>query len=154
MKKHFILFEDDIDTDTIIKIVTEIHQYDNVCLYFATNGGYVTDMMFLIDVLNNHPKIEVILNSYLGSAGTRLLTKYKGKLKIAKTFEYFLFHKQGRKVYQLREQVINSKKLIGISEASNIKDGNKLLKLGIFNKKQYKNYMKGKDVVIFKKDIK
>ena len=154
MKKHFIIFEDDINNKTVTDLANRIQSYDNVHLYFSTFGGYTTDMMFLIKIMNSHPKIKITLDSYLVSAGALLLTHYTGKIEVAKTFDYFLFHKEDRKLYQLRKQEVEAKQLIKCSEKRNKEEADKLLELGIFNEKQYKNYMKGKDVVIFKKDIK
>ena len=146
-------FEDDIHKDSVNELVERLWDKDKVKLYFATFGGEVDSMKYLIDVLNDKKNLTVVLNSYLGSAGTLLLTEYTGKLKILPTVEYFLFHKFDREVYTLRKQKVNNSKLLKFTEEENKIFAEKLKQKEILTDKQIKQFLKGEDVIIYREQI-
>ncbi len=146
-------FEDDIHKDSVNELMERLWDKDEVKLYFATFGGEVDSMRYLIDVLNAKKNITVVLNSYLGSAGTLLLTEYTGKLEILPTVEYFLFHKFDREVYTLRKQKIDHNKLVSFTEEENKIFAEKLKQKEILTDKQIKQFLKGEDVIIYREQI-
>lgn len=125
-----------------------------VDLFFETDGGYTDVMDYLIHYLNNRKdEITIYLIGELVSAGTKILTDFKGKIKIHEGLDFILFHKWDRKVHLLRKQSsVDNAILLKNTEIENQKFSKKLEKLGL-TKKQLKTYNKGKDVVIYKQDF-
>lgn len=146
-------FEDDINKKTVNELADIIQDKESVRLYFSTEGGETDAMRYLISVFNSHPDLTLILNCYLYSAGCLILTEYKGKLEILETVESFMFHKFDRLSYTLREQIINTNKLLSLSEEENEIFAKKLKKKDILTDKQIKKFKKGKDVVLYRDEI-
>lgn len=147
-------FNDYISIESVNNLVSLIQGKKEVDLWFQTEGGDTEAMEYLVSVFNSFGEnIKITLNGALMFAGTKILTDYNGRLHIHEEIECFLFHKWDRELYNLREQVIRTNKLIKQTEEKNIEFAKKLKSKGILNKKQIKKYMKGKDVILYRKEI-
>jgi hypothetical protein len=146
-------FEDDITVENVNTLVEVIQDKEDVTLWFATDGGIMASMRYLISVLNSLPNLTVIIHDYLISAGILLLTDYTGKLVIIDTVDFFVIHTVDRESYQIRKQSICAKKLLKQTK----EDGNifaeKLKNKGILNNKQYKQFLLGQDIILYRDEI-
>lgn len=153
MSFHYY-FDDAITIESVNNLVSLIQDKGEIDLWFQTEGGNTEAMEYLVSVFNSFGEnIKITLNGALMSAGTKILTDYTGRLRIHEDIECFLFHKWDREMYNLREQVVKTDKLIRQTESKNIEFAKKLKDKGILNKKQIKKYMKGKDVIMYRKEI-
>jgi len=111
-------------------------------------------MDYLIHYLNKRKnEITVYLIGEIISAGTKLLTDFKGKIILHEGLDFIMFHKWDRKIYTLRKSnFIDNSILVKYTDEENKKFSKKLKKLGL-TKKQLKKYNKGKDVVIYKENF-
>lgn len=142
------IFEEDITLESINGLLEKLDQID--VLYFSSTGGTVSYMKVLIDALNKREDIEVHLFDSICSCATFFLTDYKGKLNTDR-MEVVLFHKIDIQTYQLRKTVFNDKQYL-----EDLKEDNKEYRAKIkkfLTKKQLKKFDKGKDVVVYKKQI-
>ena len=151
----YIYFENEISTETVNDLIGQISGHDKVTLYFSTEGGSPEAMRFLIDYLNSlGDAIEIVLTSYIASAGTFLLTHYKGKLS-AKNLDYVLFHVIDRQNYNLRKDYSYSFSTIQKQDVKSNKVFSKKLRTkGFLTEVQINNFLKGYDVVVYQKQMK
>lgn len=149
-----LYFNDDITIESVNNLVEKLEGKEDIDLWFSTYGGDCDSMDFLIDHLNSlGEKIVITLTDCLVSAGTKLLTDYKGRLK-TNDLDFILFHKFDREHYTLRTQTpISYKQLRKQDLKGNKIFAKKLKKLGL-TKEQLKIFKSGKDLVLYKKDIK
>lgn len=147
-------FEDTINVTTVNDLIEKLEGKDNITLYFSTEGGDISPMICLIDFFNSlEENIEIVLTDALISAGTMLLTDYKGKLR-QEGLDFILFHKWDRLVYTLRKSsLVDESVLIEQTANDNIKFAKKLKELGL-NKKQIKQFNNGKNVILYKDSFK
>jgi hypothetical protein len=151
----YIYFEDPIEKEFINTLIEKIDIEDEVHLYFATDGGYYDVMKFFVDFLNTKENITIHLIECVQSAGTMLLTDFKGKLIIEEGFDFFMFHKFDRQIYTLRKNsYCDDKLLVSQTDELNKNFAKKLKKKGILTAKQIKQFMQGKDVVVYREQSK
>jgi len=125
-------------------------------LWFSTEGGNKDPMMYLISFLNRRKEdITIVLADRLCSAGTLLLTDYYGKIKIDEGLDFMMFHMFDRESYSLRKDWCIIDKILTEQDLEGNKIFAKKLKnKGILNDKQIKQFLKGKDIALHKKEIK
>lgn len=150
-----IYFEDAIEKEIINNLVEKIGDNENVHLYFSTEGGYTDVMRFFVDFLNTKEDLTVHLVDSVCSAGTLLLTDFKGKLVIDEGLDYFMFHKFDRQIYTLRKNAyIDDSLLVKQTNDLNINFAKKLKKKGLLTSKQVKQFNKGGDVFVYREEFK
>lgn len=121
-------------------------------LWFSTSGGFTNNMFYLIDYLNcRKDEISLTITNELMSAGTLLLTDFKGKIR-HRDLEFILFHVFDREKYSHRENK-PADKFKRQDKKTNRKFAKKLLEKEILNEKQISKFLKGKDILLYKKEI-
>lgn len=143
-------FTQEIDDQSVNELIGRLEGKENIKLYFGTDGGSIDPMRCLISFFNSlGDNIEIILTDALISAGTMLLTDYKGKLN-QDGLDFILFHKWDREIYTLRKnKFVDEKLLVKQTDYENKIFAKKLKKLGL-TKKQLKRFNKGLDVILYK----
>lgn len=146
-------FNEGINAETVNSLIDKLEGKEEIVLYFGTDGGDCDPMRCLIKFFNSlGDNIEIVLTDALMSAGTMLLTDYKGRLT-HDGLDFILFHKWDRLVHNLRKSSIVSEEVLNRQDDQNNKKfAKKLKKLGL-TKKQVRKYKAGKDVVLYKKDF-
>jgi hypothetical protein len=145
-------FNEDITAETINNLVEKLQAVEGkIELWFSTSGGDTSVMAFLISFLNSRKDdITVVLTNKIYSAGTHILIDFKGKTKI-EDLEVVLFHIADRETYRFRKDsyITNQKILSKQDEEYNIKFAEKIKKRGLLTDKQLKNFLNGKDIVLY-----
>jgi hypothetical protein len=151
---HTIIFKDEIDLESVQDLIDRLSQCDYVNLYFSTNGGYISEMLILINYLNERFRansIKVILYDDVISAGTLLLTNYEGPLFISPMFRFFQFHAPDVMLPVTRREV-SGKIILQLLEESNKEYFSELKSLGL-SKKEMAIVEGGGDVHINKNEL-
>lgn len=111
-------------------------------------------MRALIHFINNHPDIKIYLTAYVASAGTFLLTDCTSEIYLTEDLEWMLFHMGDREFGgRFRKEHINADILYEQLKDKNKEQAEKYKKLGLTTK-EIKEYLKGEDVILYKKDFK
>jgi len=154
MNNYF--FSQDITIDNINNLVGKLESSEGKFnLYFATDGGSPEAMTFLIQYMNTREdEIEVTLTDAVMSAGTKMLTDFKGKINISDGLDLVMFHMWDRESYSLRKGFANDKLLTSQDFEENKKFAKKLKNKGLLTDKQIKQFLAGKDVIVYKEQIK
>ena len=150
---HNYFFNQDIKINTINELVDRLQDVEGkINLFFSTNGGNLDPMRYLINFLNSRKKdITITLVDRLVSAGTMILTDFQGKIIIDEGLDFILFHMWDRESYSLRvDNTISDKILTKQDMESNKFFAEKLKNKGLLNDKQIKQFLQGKDVVLYK----
>lgn len=150
---HSYFFNQDIKLNTINELVDRLQDVKGkINLFFSTNGGNLDPMRYLIQFLNYRKKdITITLTDRLVSAGVLLLTDFDGKIVINEGLDFILFHMWDRESYSLRvDTVISDKILTKQDKEGNLIFAEKLKNKGLLNDKQIKQFLQGKDVVLYK----
>lgn len=147
-------FDKHIDTETVNELIQVLSVDEPTKLFFSTEGGNTDAMFVLIDFLNSRENIEVVLIDWISSAGTQLLTDYSGKLTFCEKLDGFMFHLSDRESYRLRKNYVDYSLLAEQDLERNKKFAKKLKDKGYLTEKQIKNFLKGKDVFVYKKQFK
>lgn len=149
-------FEDKISNDSVNSLVEKLQAVGGkILLYFSTSGGYKDDMMYLIYFLNSRKEdITIIIMNRLASAGTLLFTEFKGEIKIDSGLDYVLFHAFDRESYSIRKYDVCDKILTEQDMSGNKIFAKKLKKKNIFTTKEVKQFLKGNNIILYKKDFK
>lgn len=159
MSKYYHYFSKDITVETVNELVDRLHSEDGeINLFFSTNGGHSPSMSFLVKYFNSiADRLTITLTDDVFSAGIQILTDFKGRIEIdLDEIDALLAHCADRETYNLRKDgsPVNTKILAKQDLEWNKNFAKKLKKKGILNNKQIKDYLKGKDVVLYKKDLK
>lgn len=156
MNYHYY-FDEDINKDSVNNLVDKLQNIEGkIKLYFATDGGCCYSMNFLIKFLNSRKDdITIVLTDRCFSAGTQILVLFKGKIE-TEELDCVLFHLADRERYMLRKDhyITNSKILMKQDVESNKDFAKKIKKKGLLTTKQLSSFLKGKDVVVYSKQIK
>ena len=155
--EHTIMFDDEIDDESIQALMNEMSQYQFVNLYFSTGGGFIHVMRTFVDYLNRRSdpgnvSVRVFLNLVCISAGTLLLTDYIGQLYMTVDFRYFQFHAPDVRSYNIRKEA-GSEKLLKFLHEDNEQYYSKLVELGLTDT-EMQSIRTGDDVYIFRDDLK
>ena len=148
-----IMFDNKITIETVQELIDNLHKHSEADLWFSTSGGEASSMRVLVNYLNTRPEVKIYIQDCLQSAGTQLLTDYKHQLEITNDCDFILFHAVDRESYKIRKQYICANKIEKQDRQENKKYTKKLLKIG-FTDKQVEKFLKGKDVIFYKKDFK
>lgn len=153
----YVYFQDTIDNNTVSELVDKISSCTSkINLYFSTEGGLTNPMFFLIDYLNSiKDRVTVTLTDEVLSAGTFILAYFEGKIKIDKNLDIVMFHVADRLGYRFRKEQggIDLKELDKQTRKSNKEFIDIIKNKGLISEKQYKEYLKGKDVFIYPKQF-
>jgi hypothetical protein len=152
----FYYFNQDITADNINNLVDKLQEIEGkINLYFSTNGGQLDPMTYLISFLNSRKEdITVVIIDRLASAGTLILSDFKGAVKIDKGLDFILFHMFDRESYSLRKDYISDKTITQQDLHRNKIFAKKLKKKELLTDKQLKQFLEGKDVILYRKDFK
>lgn len=146
-------FDKHIDVETVNELIKTISTEGSVKLFFSTEGGETSAMYVLLDFLNSKDNVEVVLTDFISSAGTFILTEYTGKLSFNEKLDGFMFHMSDRESYRLRKNYVDYSVLAEQDLERNKKFVKKLKDKGYLTEKQIKNFLKGKDVFVYKRQF-
>lgn len=153
LPRYTYIFDDEITQETIQDCIDAIHMHPEVDLFFSTQGGETCMMDAFINYLNlRQEEITIHLTDVLASAGTFLLTDFKGKIIITDNLEWIMFHKADRLTYSNRRSFFNEVILKKQLNEYNDKYSKKFQELGL-SEKEIKAYNSGKDVFLYRKDF-
>lgn len=108
LSRYTYIFDDEINQETIQNCIGAIHMHQEVDLFFSTQGGETCMMDAFISYLNcRHNEITVHLTDAVASAGTFLLTDFKGEIVLTENLEWLMFHKTDRLTYSNRKSFFN-----------------------------------------------
>lgn len=152
--RHTQIFDEEIHTETVQKLINELNNYPKIDLYFATNGGQLTAMEALIHYLNSRKEdIVIYLTEEICSAGTFLLTDFQGELHLSPNLDFILFHLGDRLTYSNRKSgLISKKELMKQLKFINKVRTKQFQELGL-TEKEIKKYKAGYDVILYRKDF-
>ena len=152
-------FNDKITTETINELVEKLSQEDgDITLYFGTQGGETASMKFLINYLNSiKDRVKITFVDRVWSAGSFLFLYFEGKMQIdLEETDSILWHIGDRQMYlsavdrDLEDRNILKKQ----DKEYNQKIAEKIKEKGFLTDKQIKDFLKGKDVIIYKDTFK
>lgn len=151
--RYKIIFDGDITTDNVNDLIEKIYSYQSVDLYFSTDGGMLFAMEALIDAVNEHPDIKVVLTNTVSSAGTYFLFDCTQPVILGKNLMYLMFHCADIMCNGFIRGELKKKEVEEyiLGEAEEV--GHKLRKIGL-TKTEVNKYLKGEDVYIYPKDFK
>ena len=156
-KINYYLFNDEIDTKNVNNLIDKLNTLEGkVRLYFSTYGGHTFVMEYLLDYLNSRKdEITIILTSKVHSAGTDILLDFKGKIEISQ-IDTILFHLADRETLNFRKDdyASSAKKLKKQDKKYNKDYIEKCRNKNLLTEKQLNNLAKGKNVVVYEKQIK
>lgn len=152
-------FNDEISTETVNNLVEKLQSFEGeIDLWFSTNGGESVSMAFLIKYFNSiKDRLTITLADKIWSAGTFILTDYYGKIRIEyNEMDSFLFHVGDRRMHlqSVDRDIENAKILAKQDREVNLIFAEKVRKKGLLTEKQLKDYLRGKDVVVYKDTFK
>lgn len=149
-------FENEITVESVNELVEKLQAVEGeIELWFSTNGGSSSIMTFLISFLNRRKEdITVVLTNKCYSAGADILIFFEGKVKIIE-LDAILFHLTDREQYSFRKDdcIVNQKILAKQDKEYNINFAKKIKEKGLLTDKQLKQFLNGRDVVIFQKQF-
>ena len=146
-------FDNEITTETIQDLIGILSSVPSVDLFFATPGGELSAMKVLLHFINQHPDIKIYLTSYIASAGTFLLVDCDKEVYLTEELDWILFHMGDREFGgKFRKQHLNMDMLYEQTKEMNNQYADKFKRLGL-TPKEIKEYLKGEDVVLYKKDF-
>lgn len=150
-------FSDDITVESVNNLVEKLQGVEGkIRLYFSTDGGDPTAMNFLLNFLNSRKEdITVVLTDRCYSAGADIPVLFEGKTEIEE-LDVILFHVQDREKYSFRvdSYISNPKILAKQDKEVNIIFAEKIKKKGLLTKKQLKQFLNGRDVIVYKEQFK
>jgi hypothetical protein len=152
-------FNDEISTETVNNLVEKLQSFEGeIDLWFSTNGGESVSMAFLIKYFNSiKDRLTITLADKIWSAGTFILTDYYGKIRIEyNEMDSFLFHVGDRRMHlQSVDRDIEDAKILAKQDREvNLVFAEKIKKKKLLTEKQIKDYLKGKDVLVYKEQFK
>lgn len=154
---NYYYFSDKINNKTVNNLVDRLQTMEGkINLWFTSNGGDSDEMDFLIAYLNSRKEdITITLNGIIQSAGTHLLFEFLGDLVTGDGLDCFLFHATDRLVYPTRDShAIKDVELSKNDRKRNLNSAQKIKDKGLLNDKQLKQFLKGKDIVVYKTEAK
>lgn len=149
---YYYRFSEDITDNSVQKLIDDTIMYEYVTLHFSTSGGEYTGILMLIDYLNlRKDSIFIVFDNILFSAGFILLTRIKNDYTFSESFEAAIFHKIDALMHSFRDDGYTKerKKIISKNNQRLLQSVSHLP----FNKKQLKIFSKGKNVILYKKDL-
>lgn len=154
---HYHLFNDNIESENVNNLIDKLKTLEGkVRLYFSTYGGHTFVMNYLLDYLNSRKdEITIILTNKVHSAGTDILTDFLGKIEIQQ-IDSILFHLADRETLNFRKDdySVSAKKLKKQDEKYNKRYVEKLRKKKLLTEKQLDKLLRGRNIVVYEKQIK
>lgn len=155
---YYYYFSDEITTESVNNLVEKLQEKEGeINLYFSTNGGCAAEMSFLIAYFNSiKDRLTITFTYDVWSAGTYILLDYRGKIKIdLEEMDSFLFHTADRRMYLTSKgrDKVDKNQMIKQDKEYNLKIAEKIQNKGFLNKKQLKDFLNGKDVVVYKEQF-
>lgn len=155
----YYYFNNEITTESVNELVEKLSQEEGqINLWFSTNGGSSPCMTFLINYLNSiYDRTIITLTGNIWSAGTQILTDFKGKVKLdLDELDSVLFHCADREMYSFRKDstYTDAKILRKQDKEYNLKMAEKIKNKNLLTEKQLKDFSKGKDIVVYKEQFK
>ena len=155
----YYYFNNEITTESVNDLVDKLSQVeDEINLWFSTNGGNSPAMTFLINYFNSiSDRLTITLTNDVWSAGTQILTDFKGKIKLdLDDLDSVLFHCADRESYSFRKDstITDRKILVKQDKEYNKKMAEKIKEKKLLTEKQLKDFIKGKDVVVYREQFK
>ena len=154
---NYYYFNDKINNKTVNNLVDKLQSFEGkVNLWFTTDGGVSDEMDFLIAYLNNRKDdITITLTGIIQSAGTHLLFEFLGDLIMGEGLDCFMFHATDRLVYSVRDShAIKDIELSKNDKQTNLNSAEKIKNKGLLSDKQIKQFLQGKDLVLYKEEAK
>jgi len=152
--RHTQIFDEEIDSETVQKLINELNNYAQIDLWFSTPGGSLSAMNAFTHYLNSRKDdITIYLHDGLASAGTFVLTDFLGEVIITDDLDYILFHLADRMAFTRRkDKGLNMAELGRQLDVINDKRCAKYRTLGL-TELELAKYNKGKDVILYRKDF-
>ena len=151
--KYVHYFDDEITSETIQELIGILSAVPSVDLFVTTPGGELPAAKVLLHFINNHPDITIYLTGYIASAGSFFLTDCNKEVYLHEDLDWILFHMGDRDFGgRFRKANINAEILYDQLKEENIKYSEKFKRLGLTSK-EIKEYLKGEDVILYKKDF-
>ena len=146
-------FDKEITVDTVQELIGILSSVPSVDLFFTTVGGELPSMKVLIHFINQHPDIKIYLTDYIASAGTFLLVDCNKEVYLTDELDWILFHQADREFGGKFRKAILDKEILyqQIKETNDIL-ADKYKRLGL-TPKEIKEYFKGEDVILYRKDF-
>lgn len=155
MYRYF--FDDDITVENVNNLVEKLQAVKSkITLYFSTDGGSPSAMNFLMDFLNSRKEdIKIVMTGRCYSAGCDIFVFFDGEIAIEE-LDCVLFHVLDRERYAHRvdSYVADSKTLAKQDMQYNIIFAEKIKNKGLLTGKQIKDFLKGKNVIVYQEQIK
>ena len=148
-------YQGDISVESVNNLIEVLNGFEgSVDLWFSSCGGHPSSMRFLISYLNSRKdEIKITLTDEICSAATLLLIDFEGVLEY-NDLDFILFHMFDRERYPLRQSgSVSDNKLQKQDLKGNIEMVLKFREKNILTKEQSRKFLKGKDVVLYEKEI-
>jgi len=148
-------FQGDISVESVNNLIEVLNGFEGaVDLWFSSCGGHPSSMRFLISYLNSRKdEIKITLTDEICSAATLLLIDFEGVLEY-NDLDFILFHMFDRERYPLRQSgSVSDNKIQKQDLKGNIEMALKFREKNILTKEQSRKFLKGKDVVLYEKQI-
>ena len=149
-------FSDDINVENVNTLVEKLQAVEGkIRLYFSTDGGDPSSMNFLLNFLNSRKEyITVVVTDRCYSAGVDIFVLFEGRIEI-EDLDCMLFHVMDRQRYSYRVDGYTSdpKILAKQDKEYNINFAKKIKKKGLLTDKQLKQFLNGRDVIVYKKQF-
>jgi hypothetical protein len=155
------LFNEEITEESVNSLVEKLNSAEKdekINLWFATNGGESSSMGFLVNYFNSiKDKLTITLTDRILSAGTSILTDFNGKVVLdLDDLDVILFHVADRESYRFRkDSTFHDAKILSKQDKEyNLNFAEKIKKKNLLTEKQLKQFLKGRDVVVYKEQFK
>lgn len=146
-------FNNEITPETVQELIGILSAVPSVDLFITTPGGELPSVKVLLHFINQHPDIKIFLTGYIASAGTFFLTECDKEVYITEDLDWMLFHMGDRNFGgRFRKEPLNMDILYSQLKESNEVFANKFKRLGLTSK-EIKDFLKGEDVILYKKDF-
>lgn len=155
----YYYFKQEITVDSVNELIDRLSSSQgDINLYFSTIGGCSSAMTFLIDYFNSiADRLTITLTHDVWSAGTQILVDFKGKIRLdLDELDSILFHCADRESYGIRKDstICDIKILRKQDKEWNKNFAEKIKNKELLTPKQLKQYLKGKDVIVYKGQFK
>jgi len=152
--RYTYYFNDEITTESIQETIDILSAFAAVDLFVTTPGGETTSSSVLIHFINQHPDVRVYLTGYIASAGVDFLTDCTQPIYLTENLDWILFHQADREFGgKFRKAIMDKDILYDQTKVINDVYADKYKKLGLTTK-EIKEYNKGEDVILYRKDFK
>lgn len=151
--RYAYYFNDGITRDSVQDLIDVLVGVPSVDLFITTPGGETASSQVLIHFINNHPDVTIYLTGYIASAGADFLTDCNKEVYLTEELDWILFHQGDREFGgKFRKAPLNKDLLYEQLKESNEKYAEKYKRLGL-TPKEIKDYFKGEDVILYRKDF-